>query len=238
MINVGITGINGFIGSNLNAFLKKKMGVKTFYYNGPPNPNVDCDVVVHLAGVNRGLHDKMMDCNVRYTLNIADWCYHNNKKMIFAGSVYNKKNSYSLTKGIGEDIVNRYYNDLRCDFTTLKLPNIIGERCKPFYNSFVTTMAYMHAKKDFSYKEKMVDSDVEFALLWVDDLCQEIYELAVSPEDPSRWGCWNSFYFPQNSFYTTLNGIQDYLEGKGEDKKIQKKFNKLLKYYKSYEVEN
>jgi UDP-2-acetamido-2,6-beta-L-arabino-hexul-4-ose reductase len=72
-MKVGITGQSGFIGYHLTNYLALKKGEielipfeKSLFSDTRKLRDflLECDVVVHLAGMNRGSEKEVFDCNV------------------------------------------------------------------------------------------------------------------------------------------------------------------------------
>jgi len=76
MIHVGITGSSGFVGSHLRFFLYEKRNeykcvqIEQEDFSHPEKLTQKlgtCDVVVHLAGLNRGDENEIYDTNILLT---------------------------------------------------------------------------------------------------------------------------------------------------------------------------
>ena len=240
-MKVGITGEYGFIGTNLRKMLDSSDHVVSTpnSFDGYRYFIEKNDVIVHLAGVNRGSHDEMMETNVNMTLKIADLCYKHKKKLIYMGSKYNKKDSYALTKQISSKAILSYVSNFNCNFFVIEPPLVVGEGCIPFYNSFITTMVYQHANGDLSYRDKIENYDSRIEFVWVDDLCETICNLIDDENaEPSAYN-----FIHTKNYISSLSEIIEMLEGKApksDPAKIRyqdqipdfKKFQKLLEHYR------
>jgi UDP-2-acetamido-2,6-beta-L-arabino-hexul-4-ose reductase len=155
MIKVGITGVNGFVGKHLHNHLtlnREKFTIIEFnrsYFN---DFNLllsfieNCDVIVHLAALNRPLGDE----NINYTndaitklllkgLNAA----YNKPHLIFTSSIQEDDSTdYGLSKKKSRLIFNEWAKNNNSTFTGLVLPNLYGPFCKPYYNSFIATFSH------------------------------------------------------------------------------------------------
>ena len=113
-----VTGYKGFIGKNLSNQFISKLGIGENYdkeyienFLNVNNP----DVVFHVGACSDTLNtdiNYMMEKNYLSTKWITDWCFKNNKKIIYSSSaaVYGSdgkqpSNLYGWTKLLGEDYV-------------------------------------------------------------------------------------------------------------------------------------
>jgi UDP-2-acetamido-2,6-beta-L-arabino-hexul-4-ose reductase len=170
-MKVGITGWRGFIGSYLKEAIKdpilfqgdlrKIADVKEFVRS--------CDVIYHIAGKNRDDEGNILANNLVATGNLvmATRLLSVSPEIIFASSKQTQTNpnsEYGTTKLIEEKIVktaNKW-----CIF---RIPNVYGERCKPFYNSVISTFAYQLAhNKQPEIKDPTVTRD----FIYVQDLIE------------------------------------------------------------------
>lgn len=198
-MKIGITGNKGFLGSNLVNNLCKSHELELFDRKKHNLKDVkslktfveDTDCIIHLAGVNRASNSELININSFGTFNLMEAIqkYGNNPKVIFSSSmqVYglknefnfldesftlNPDNTYGLSKKIGEDIVKffSYSNDI--ETIILRIANIFGPGCKPYYNSVIATFLHIifndnqnimidgsgNQARDFIYISDVVDA--------------------------------------------------------------------------------
>jgi len=242
---IGVTGHRGFIGSNFVSYVQdrtklhkivkfhsditKKKAVQTFV--------TKCDVVVHLAGKNRGTPQEVLDTNITGTYNVTDECHWAGKGLINAATSYDKRDAYLVGKTVSETIVKQYGGiGLKC--INVKLPKVIGPGCKPFYNSFASTLCYLVAKGRNQEAETMVQNkDTILELVHVDDVCKWMYSFI---DTFSQNG---NFHAKEFEFYdpirVTIGGFLDILNGKGIDGFDSDKSDKILEtltWYKENEI--
>ena len=82
MIKIGITGIDGLIGWHLRCFLHGQKGVEMRGADKPEFASKEqllkfvagCDVIVHLAGLNRGDEAEVARANVEITETLLGAC--------------------------------------------------------------------------------------------------------------------------------------------------------------------
>lgn len=186
-MNIGITGGTGFIGRHLISELERRkmpyelLNRKT---NSLFKPNTlkefvsSKDVIIHLAGVNVGSSEEAVSVNVLGTLGLLDAVvkFSSRTRIIFSSSfqTYVKNSIYGLSKGLAEELI-RYYSDNHfIRSTILRITNVYGPNCKPFYNSVIATFAYQIAhdkqiiingsgnqRRDYLYITDVIDAIIK-----------------------------------------------------------------------------
>ena len=168
-MNVGITGSKGFLGNYVSALLKKNENVSSV--DGFDLPESDIfdqdalknfvegkDAIIHLAALNRAEDSELMRVNVEGTKSLANSVKENNPRcrLVFASSfqVYGKSTNediieenfpkdplsvYGKSKLAGEKII----ADTLQSYAVLRISNIYGPGCKPFYNAVTATFAHL-----------------------------------------------------------------------------------------------
>jgi len=160
----GITGASGFVGSHLKLALEKQYSVLQFKRKrGEKLPDIvrlqefakNVDVIFHLAGVNRGSEEEIINGNILWTYRLTQALksIQSAPRVIFASSaqVYRPiyrpiterdkprpETLYGLTKLSAEGIL--LASDLDCKI--LRLSNVYGPGCRPDYNSAIATFCY------------------------------------------------------------------------------------------------
>lgn len=184
MLTIGITGITGLLGWHLHSYL---FGFKDINVIGADKETFEdsarlvnfvsrCEIIIHFAGMNRGEDSEIMNTNIDLTdkLIIALKKSKNKPHLIFSSStqVY-KKTVYGNSKIECSDRLSKWADENNALFSNLILPNVFGEKGKPFHNSVVSTFCYQIAnKKD---PRIIVDNEVEF--LHAGELARQIYEI-------------------------------------------------------------
>lgn len=165
-MRIGVTGASGFIGGHLINALQALPGVSVSPLlrkrkNSPPtlrelkNFVSDKDVIYHLAGVNRGSEEEILQGNILGTLHLLQAIKTHGSsqtRIIFASSsqVYQpgKGNSlikesrvaepeslYGVSKKTAEDLIRLS----GFDHLILRLSNVYGPGCRPNYNSVIAS---------------------------------------------------------------------------------------------------
>jgi UDP-2-acetamido-2,6-beta-L-arabino-hexul-4-ose reductase len=234
-MNIGVLGANGFIGSWIYSKLTTVPKYRTWPYsrinNGLESFIKNSNVIIHAVGVNRGSHEDMIETNINFTLKVAELCKKYNKKLIYIGTRYNKKDSYAFSKKIAENILESYIDNFGCNFYIVRLPKVIGRGCKPYYNSFLTTILYEYAHKNQD-KLKINDLNELVHFITIENVLTTVCWLIENDDGYSRM-----FNCP-GSCAITFKNLLDILEQKNtEINEVSKYFLDLMEYYKSYDVE-
>ncbi len=155
MIRVGITGQSGFIGTHLsnslNLFSDKFERVPfedEFFMNRDDLFSFvkSCDVIVHLAAVNRHSDlETMYQINIGLIKLLIDACEATSSlpHIVFSSSTQElSDNLYGQSKKEGRALFEEWANRNDASFTGLIIPNVYGPFGKPNYNSVVATFCY------------------------------------------------------------------------------------------------
>ena len=191
-MRIGITGQNGFIGYHLTQTIKYKHSNYTlvpfqralFEQEDYLSTFVSsCDVIVHLAGVNRAeTHEEVYDANIKLNTVLKKALINTNFKghLLFASSSQESGDSiYGKAKKESRLFLEETINSLGGKFTGLIIPNIFGPFCKPNYNSFVATFC----SKILNDETPEVIQDTNVPLLYVGNLVEKILAIIKSPKD-------------------------------------------------------
>lgn len=183
MKRVGITGQSGFLGSHLYNTLglfEKKYNViefdRSFFINeGLLDIFVSqCDVIVHLAGVNRHsnmqlVYQENIDLANKLTSSLLRT--KSKAKVIFSSSSHEEKNNlYGQSKREARQILENWSLQNGSSFVGLIIPNVFGPFGRPYYNSVVATFCHQLT----NHEEPRIDVDAEVSLIYVDELVEQI----------------------------------------------------------------
>jgi len=189
---VGVTGSDGFMGKNLLRFFRsqgspfKIVDFQVEWFDQPEKMKEfvsDCDVIVHLAGVNRHEDEKyIFNRNVELTeiLISAVDSVNATPYFIFSSSTQEYlNNNYGTAKKEARLKLSSWASGNRVPFTGLIIPNVYGPFGQPFYNSFIATFCHLLAKRG----EPEIQVDRSVGLIYVFEIAKKIYQLINSPED-------------------------------------------------------
>lgn len=170
-----ITGADGFIARNLICELRNREYDELYLCNRTTSEEQlknyldKCDVIVHLAGVNRPLNEEGFEENISFTEKLL-LCMAGmeNKKLIFASSTQAElDNAYGRSKRQAENVLMNYANEHDVELFIHRLPNVFGKWCRPNYNSVVATFCYNIAR---NLGITIHDPDAEIKLVYIDDV--------------------------------------------------------------------
>ncbi|HRP89104.1 MAG TPA: NAD-dependent epimerase/dehydratase family protein [Edaphocola sp.] len=183
LLRIGITGQQGFVGrhlfNTLNLFPEEFVLInfqRDFFENENDLDHfvANCDVIVHLAAVNR--HESaqfIYDSNIDLVKRLIDSLTRTKSKahiIISSSSQEERDNLYGRSKKEGRMALANWAVENDITFTGLVIPNVFGPFCKPFYNSFIATFCHQL----ISGTIPTINIDASVNLIFVQDLVQEI----------------------------------------------------------------
>ena len=182
MIKVGITGNTGFIGGHLCNYLRLDDSIelinfkKCFFDDGSKLKKFlsKCDVIVHLAAMNRCHNDQILyDVNIDLINKLLDSMEDLSSKpsILFSSSTQEKKdNRYGFSKKDGRLLFEDWSKNNNSSFINMQIPNVYGPFCKPNYNSFIATFSnqLINGEMPEIIKDNRID------LIYVGSLCKII----------------------------------------------------------------
>lgn len=218
-MNIGITGQAGFIGYHLTSYLQQK----NFYVipinkeDFLSNQNLckaiqNCNVIIHLAGMNRGPDTEVYDCNTRLASQLINALEESNLKpaIIFASSTQEEMgNLYGQSKKEVTNLFIDWATKNKTKFTSLLIPNVYGPFCKPFYNSVIATFCYQLTHN----QEPVIKIDKSLNLIYINDLVEKIHEVIEKPSNEHRVNLRTDVEIRVSEILSLLKKFQDeYLE--------------------------
>src|SRR5690606_34715885 len=154
-LKVGITGQNGLVGKHLynNLGLKPeefhRVDFQKDFFEDETQLDAfvaDCDVIVHLAAMNRHESEQFIyETNVALANQLVASLKRTNSKahvLISSSTQEERDNLYGKSKREGREAIVNWANENGGKVTGLIIPNVFGAFGKPFYNSFVATFCH------------------------------------------------------------------------------------------------
>lgn len=188
LMKVLITGANGFLGKNLQLWLRERPDVSMLLLTRDQSPGeltellADVDFVFHLAGINRPQYpQEFMTGNADLTRllcnAVGDIARLSDKKIpiVFTSSIQaDRNNPYGQSKFAAEQVLFGLQRDYGVPVHVFRLPNVFGKWCKPNYNSVVATFCHNIARE---LPIRIHDPSAVLTLVYVDDVLQRFIQL-------------------------------------------------------------
>ncbi len=179
---IGVTGPSGFVAAHLIRALLNQPDLQVL---ACPRDSwederllgdfvAECDVIVHLAGMNRGSEEDVYVTNVALIdklVSAAD-LVGTPLHIVFASSTQRDRDEgYGRSKKYGEVQLDAWAaRSTNRVATSLVIPNVYGPGCRPFHNSVVATFCHQLAQGE----EPHVDQDNVVEFIWINDLVERI----------------------------------------------------------------
>jgi UDP-2-acetamido-2,6-beta-L-arabino-hexul-4-ose reductase len=202
-----ITGQNGFIGYHLYNTLKlfpdkyilKEFDDKLFENTDKLESCLsDCDVIVHLAAVNRHKNPRFLyDTNLNLTRKVIDAVEKlkiNPQIIISSSTQESTDNIYGKSKKESRKLFIEFKNIQNIPFVGLIIPNVFGPFCKPNYNSFISTFS----SQLINGISPQIIQDNNVDLIYISDLILQILNIIDLRIDNEK------FIFKNTSNYKVL----------------------------------
>ena len=183
MIKIGITGQRGFIGTNLYHTLGlypqrfERISFENEFFQDPQklkNFVSQCDVIVHLAAVNRHRDPNVIyEINMRLVKQVIAACEstQSSPHILFSSSTQEeRKNLYGQSKKEGRKLFAKWATKNNAAFSGLIIPNVYGPFGHPYYNSVVATFSHQLTHNETPKIE--IDGNLE--LIYVGELAKKI----------------------------------------------------------------
>jgi UDP-2-acetamido-2,6-beta-L-arabino-hexul-4-ose reductase len=188
---VGITGARGLLGWHVAVRLGVHEGLRikkadraTFLSPQALQAFVtDCDVIVHLAGMNRGDEIELAETNVRIASQLIEACDAAGctPTILFANSIQSEwGTAYGRSKARCAELIGAWAEARGARLLDLILPHIFGEGGRPFYNSVVSTFCHQIAHSE----EPRILNDGQLELIHAGDVALEVLRLIEAPARP------------------------------------------------------
>lgn len=185
MINIGITGQKGFVGTHLFNTLGLStdkyslIEFKRNYFEDKVALDFfvsQCDVIVHLAALNRHKTSSVIyETNIRLVSILIDSLNRTKSTphIIMSSSSQELNNSiYGKSKKEGRLLLSKWAKEKNATFTGMLIPNVFGPFGKPNYNSVVATFCHQLSNNE----TPKIEVDRDLKLIYVNELVDLIID--------------------------------------------------------------
>lgn len=185
---IGITGMVGFMGSHLRDRLKreKDVVVPPFADSFFDDPAVlkdyvgHCNTIVHLAAMNRGDENEIYRINIELVEKLirAMDAVKVRPHVLFSSSTQiDRNNSYGRSKKEGVRILEEWARQTGAPVSILVIPNVFGDKGRPFYNSVVATFCHQLTHE----QEPQIFQDNQVNLIFINELTEHMWQCIQNP---------------------------------------------------------
>ena len=183
-LDILVTGSDGLIGWHLRAWLHTRGGNvnvipcnrEQFADDAYLSDAIEkANVIVHLAGMNRGEEEEIVQTNIALARRITEICQQLDCRphIIYSSSTHIDGDSrYGYSKKVAGETFQDWANVEDARFLNLVLPHVFGEHGKPFYNSVVSTFAHQLATGE----TPVVKGDGKVSLLHAHDVARIVWD--------------------------------------------------------------
>ncbi|HEY3390939.1 MAG TPA: NAD-dependent epimerase/dehydratase family protein, partial [Prolixibacteraceae bacterium] len=176
MINIGITGQAGFVGTHLF----NTLGLQTNKYRCIPFEDAyftdvnklesfvkSCDVIVHLAAMNRHNDPEVLyQTNIGLVKQLVDTMEKTGTTphVLFSSSTQEERdNLYGKSKKEGRGLLAKWADKNKAQFSGFIIPNVYGPFGNPYYNSVIATFCHQLTHNE----TPKIEVDGELKLIYV-----------------------------------------------------------------------
>ncbi|MFT4062765.1 MAG: NAD-dependent epimerase/dehydratase family protein [Edaphocola sp.] len=244
MIKIGITGQNGFVGSHLYNTLslqKDSFGLVSFdrsFFNDATlmaNWVAQCDVVVHLAAVNRHPDPQVVhDTNIALAQKLVSALEASNTRphVVFSSSSQEERdNPYGLSKKNARGLLAAWAEKNKATFTGMVIPNVFGPFGLPFYNSVVATFCHQLCHG----RQPAIDVDGTLNLIYVGELVAHVTEAIKQRVNSAQWIVPHTATHKVSGLLAMLQGYADSYLSAGIMPSLANRFElNLFNTFRSY----
>ncbi len=181
MLRVGITGQAGFMGTHMYNFLSlfnDRFSLVPFKDDFFQDDGImrewvqKCDVIVHLAAVNRHHDpDKIYNTNLKLVNQLIQAMEDTGSTphLLFSSSTQEERdNPYGRSKREGRQLLKEWAERSGALFSGLVIPNVFGPFGNPYYNSVVATFSHQLTH----HESPKIEVDGEVKLIYIGELCE------------------------------------------------------------------
>jgi UDP-2-acetamido-2,6-beta-L-arabino-hexul-4-ose reductase len=248
MKRIGITGQNGFVGKHLyNSIGLEKDKFQRIEFNKAYFDNEkslddfvsSCDVIVHLAGMNRHLDTQVIyKTNISLAHELINSLNRTGSKphIIFSSSSQEERdNLYGKSKKDARLILSKWAKESGAIFTGMIIPNVFGPFGNPYYNSVVATFCHQITHGE----EPRIEVDCEMKLIYVSELISEIINVIYCGIDISEYTVLHTSEVKVSQILELLIKYKEQYHLKGFIPELNNKFElNLFNTFRCYEEIN
>lgn len=181
MLNVVVTGADGFIGKNLCASLQERANIHVQKITRATAELQrsdwlkSADVIYHLAGVNRPKDDEeYFKGNADLTRRILEEACKNGNRptVVFSSSTQAAlDNVYGRSKKAAEQVILDFAAEGKISYSIYRLPGVFGKWARPNYNGVVATFCHNAAN---GIPLDVRDENFVLSLVYIDDVVNSL----------------------------------------------------------------
>lgn len=164
----------------------------------------ECDIVFHLAGVNRPKdEEEFQQGNEVFSKRLCEILCEVGRKpiLVFASSIQAKlDNPYGRSKRAAEQVVEKWCKETGGQAVIFRFKNMFGKWCRPNYNSVTATFCHNIAH---GLAVEISNKNLELELIYID----EVIECLLSVIDHKPEGC--EFREGPSAFKISLGDLAD-----------------------------
>jgi len=244
MKKIGITGQNGFVGRHLYNTLGlfseefERIEFKKEYFEDQNQLDQfvnQCDVIVHLAAMNRHESDQFIyEINIALSQKLVAALKRTNSNahiLISSSTQEERGNLYGQSKKEGRELIVNWASEYGGKVTGLIIPNVFGAFGKPFYNSFIATFCYQLTHGE----TPNIANDGEVKLIYVQNLVNYIIKSIRTEENEPELFIEPCAVKKVSEILSLLNDYQSKYFDNGEIPILNNSFeHNLFNTYRSY----
>lgn len=199
MLNVLVTGAEGFIGRNLCAKLSELGNINVFTLNRNSAKEElsfkvkESEIIFHLAGENRPENEEDYTKNNAHLtslicdeIKVAKQVTGKKITLVYTSSIQAElDNPYGVSKRVAEEHIEKLQKETDINAVIYRLPGVFGKWSRPNYNSVVATFSYQIAR---NLSIKINNPSHRLKLIYIDDLIEGLINLIDDQGSQLRWG--------------------------------------------------